>query len=870
MRKATTLSAPQWLAAVSFLALLHSTCAAAPETATWQPAGWGGGGFYFAAIHHPTREGVIYLSGDVNGVYKTEDHGAHWRIINRGLASYAVYSLAVSRSEPEVVFAATEAGLSKSVDGGEHWRTLPHTGPKELRITGERKLSIRAIAVDPRDGRTVYAASPGGKIYQSRDGGETWKVSYEKAAPAEERGALRIQFGKINAEYYGDFALPIAPPRPEPALFGIGFTLRGDGLAPKDCFLMLRTATGQVFRSKNLSSAFQATDWHEVTLRRDDFEIDPAYVKSHPEAAGATFADADWANLTRLDLACSGALPTEAVVGRFTRFYFLTQEGSDQPPVLIRDFQQDPVMQTFGNIRLGPAPSGPVCSVAVAPTDSSHVVAATQDSGLLLSRNAGHTWTRLPTPATAAHATFDPANPRTLFGAFFKNGVMRSDDDGKHWIKISKGIDPNSEILEVAVSPVDSNALWAIGAVGWNGACYRSHDGGASWEKTHKLKTDLAANPTLDSVSGGQASLSAPRNLSLHPRNPKEIFIAANWRPCLSQDGGQTWAERSAGADISCVTDIRFFQGQTYVSAMDEGVLVSEDGGGRWRQLWPLRHTPGLSGHFWRIDIRESGGATRILSTATPWYKVPTGVVRSEDGGKTFEPVQAGLPDSVIRPNTMWGQGHPRALAVDPAHPQTIYLGIDGDPAPGKPGGGVFRSIDGGRIWSQLPNQPASRRMFYGLVVDPTDSARLFWAACGEHGGVYRSTDSGNSWQRVFSGEGFLWNLLATHAGTIYVSGQQLWRSEDHGQTWSQLTRFPEKRDIVGLEVHPQEPKTIWISAVTWKNLPDGAIYRTTDSGTTWQNITGDIPHAKPLVLRYRPDTSELWAGGVGLYKRKQ
>ena len=102
------------------------------------------------------------------------------------------------------------------------------------------------------------------------------------------------------------------------------------------------------------------------------------------------------------------------------------------------------------------------------------------------------------------------------------------------------------------------------------------------------------------------------------------------------------------------------------------------------------------------------------------------------------------------------------------------------------------------------------------------------------------------------------------------MSGQQLWRSEDHGQTWTQLTRFPEKRDIVGLEVHPQEPRTIWISAVTWKNRPDGAIYRSADSGTTWQDITGDIPHAKPLVLRYHADTSELWAGGVGLYKLRQ
>src|SRR5262249_44428454 len=72
----------------------------------WEPAGWGGGGRYCAAVFHPTRNGVIYMSGDVAGVYKTEDHGKNWRQINNGLADYGVYSLAVDRTKPETVYAA--------------------------------------------------------------------------------------------------------------------------------------------------------------------------------------------------------------------------------------------------------------------------------------------------------------------------------------------------------------------------------------------------------------------------------------------------------------------------------------------------------------------------------------------------------------------------------------------------------------------------------------------------------------------------------------------------------------------------------------------------------------------------------------------
>jgi hypothetical protein len=74
----------------------------------------------------------------------------------------------------------------------------------------------------------------------------------------------------------------------------------------------------------------------------------------------------------------------------------------------------------------------------------------------------------------------------------------------------------------------------------------------------------------------------------------------------------------------------------------------------------------------------------------------------------------------------------------------------------------------------------------------------------------------------------------------------------------------------VGLEINPRDEKTIWLSRVNWGNGPAGGVYKTSDGGATWQEITGDIPHRKPLVLRYDADAGELWAGGVGLYKLKQ
>ena len=198
-------------------------------------------GFDHAAAFHPARDGVIYMGGDVAGVYKSEDHGRHWRLINNGLADYGVFSLAVDRMN-QTVYAATEGGLCKSTDGGEQWKLLPQTERKNLRITGEKGRSIRAIAVAPNDGNVVYAASPGGKVYKSSDGGQTWKAVYEKQSEGESADLLRVQFGKVNDAYFGGIWMPFAFPTnlKSADCIGFGMSFKGDKTLPQDCFLTLR------------------------------------------------------------------------------------------------------------------------------------------------------------------------------------------------------------------------------------------------------------------------------------------------------------------------------------------------------------------------------------------------------------------------------------------------------------------------------------------------------------------------------------------------------------------------------------------------------------------------------------------------------
>lgn len=841
------------------------TAAAAGKT-SWQPAGWGGGGYYWSTVFHPTRPNVLYMGGDVIGVYKSEDGGKNFRMVNDGLANYEVYSIAVDRKNPTHLYAATVGGLCKSTDEGGTWTLLPSTAPKELRITGERGKSIRAISVD---GGVIYAASPTGKIYKSPDGGQTWNKVYETVLTGDAADTRGVQFGKVNGAFFGGAWAPIKPPANVAAadLGGISFSFKGDGTRPRSFTLTLSLQNGAKFLSRNLSEEVANTTRREITLTTKDFAVDPSDKKT---AAMTPAPELDWSQVMRFDLAASGDLPNQATTVRVGKMGFVVRNAA-QPAEPAIDFYSSKAIQTYGNIRMLGTAAGTIYSVAQSPHDANFVIAATQEEGLVASRDGGSNWKRLEGPNRTTSVSFSAADPALIFASFAGDGVYKSTDAGATWTKASPAMEGVSRITEVVTHPRDAKKVYAIGAKDWSGFFFHSQDGGATWNQVTSLKTDSDHNPTLDGNTNGNARLSTPTNLTINPNNPDQLYISANWRSCLSEDGGLTWKERNHGADISVVTDIRFLGKRTYVSAMDEGSFVSEDGGKKWKQLWPPAWTVDLSGHNWRIAANEINGNTRIISTVTPWDQAHTPrIVLSEDSGKSYKVYREGLPTQILRPNTMWGQGHPRALAVDPANPQIVYLGIDGDPSANNSGGGIFKSVDGGKSWKQLPNQPGSRRMFFGLAVDPTDSKRIYWGACGAGGGLYRSQDGGDTWEYVFKHDQWVFNLMVAPDGTVYAAGKNLWRSTDNGKTWKTVTKFSEDRTVLGLETDPANPNRMWLSTTTWSSSNQGAIYETTDGAKTWNVITGDIPYVKPSILRYNPETKELWAGGVGLFKTQK
>ena len=479
------------------------------------------------------------------------------------------------------------------------------------------------------------------------------------------------------------------------------------------------------------------------------------------------------------------------------------------------------------------------------------------------------TATRLEAPSTAAHVAL---LGNRAYGAFGTNGAWRSDDAGATWKKLP-GISAKLDLRETAIDPRDPDTVHFIALEGWNGFHSASRDGGATWTVTRNLTRDALSNPTLPGTFHREPLMSRVSSLTVSPAQPGTLFIAGNWNNLLSTDGGASWQQRDHGTDITCHTDVRFAGGLVFATAMDQGVYVSRDNGAVWEHLFPPRYKEGESGHQWRVLAwPKDDGGFRVLSTSFPWRgsrEYPNTVLISGDSGKTFTAHTAGLPGYVLRKNTMWGEGYARALAEDPNNPGTLYLGIDGDPeGEGKPGGGIFKSVDSGKTWQHLPNQPGSRRMFYGLVVDPGDSNTIYWGACGENSGVWRTRDAGETWEPTPLTE-WVFNLEATASGTLYAGANNLWQSRDRATSWRKLTDF-KNGSVVGIAVDPEDENRIWISLRAWGTAATGGVFRSEDGGETWVDITGDLPYVKPIVLRYNSQTRELWAAGTGIFKARQ
>jgi photosystem II stability/assembly factor-like uncharacterized protein len=232
------------------------------------------------------------------------------------------------------------------------------------------------------------------------------------------------------------------------------------------------------------------------------------------------------------------------------------------------------------------------------------------------------------------------------------------------------------------------------------------------------------------------------------------------------------------------------------------------------------------------------------------------GVWKTENAGETWNPIFDSQPISSIG-----------AIAVSASNPDVIYVGSGEADMRSQIsyGDGMYKSSDGGKTWRNIGLRET--RQIGRILVDPHNPDIVLVAALGhaygpdDERGVYRSSDGGNTWEKVLFKDANVGAIdLAWNSGnpqTVYASlwqtrrppwnvyppsngpGSGLYKSTDEGKTWKQITGngFPsEGLGRIGIAVAPSDPNRIY----TIVDAKEGGLYRSDDGGSTWQRADSE------------------------------
>jgi photosystem II stability/assembly factor-like uncharacterized protein len=284
-----------------------------------------------------------------------------------------------------------------------------------------------------------------------------------------------------------------------------------------------------------------------------------------------------------------------------------------------------------------------------------------------------------------------------------------------------------------------------------------------------------------------------------------------------------------------------------YMAPVNGGVFKSIDYGRTWQPLFDDQPTASIGA----IAVSISNPNVVYVGSGEglhrPDLSVGDGVYKSTDAGKTW--MHLGLRD---------GQQIAQ-LAVDPKNPDRVFVAVAGHPYGPNEERGIYRSLDGGKTFEKVlgrdENVGAS-----DVQIDPSNPAIVYAALWesregpwengvfnGDGGGIFKSVDGGKTWRQLTKGlpdkivQANI-GIAASAPKTLFAAVRtktiaKLYRSDDGGETWSGTTDDPRPGlgigggDLPVVRFDPKDPQIVYsASIVCWKS---------TDGGKTWDGWRG-------------------------------
>lgn len=476
------------------------------------------------------------------------------------------------------------------------------------------------------------------------------------------------------------------------------------------------------------------------------------------------------------------------------------------------------------------------------PTNPQILLAGTS-AGVFKSIDGGATWQN-KSGGFFKDLAFKPGNNNVIYGTY--SGIfVRSTDQGETWTQISNGIPSNARLV-IGVTPAAPEFVYVMAAKSDNGfmGLYKSINGGEQF-------VEMSSGPNIldwscdGSGSGGQAWYDLA--LTVDHTDPNTIYAGGVniWK---STNGGSDWninAHWYGGCTVPAVhADQHFFKvnplnGKIY-AANDGGVYWTSNGGTVWHEI-----STGLVisqaykiGQSATVDDMVINGyqdnGTSVLIDDT-WTAVNGGdgmecAIDYQDEAYKYATVYYG---SINRINGLYNQGQIAGNGVNGITEEgawvTPFVLGENDPAT------MF--IGYKNVWRSFNVKASSTGQVKWKKISTINTGNL---SVLEHSPVNTQI------------------LFAASSNSLYLSTNVL----DENPTWATLTnRLPSTSTISDIETSPFEENTVYIAQ-------DKKIYKSTDLGINWTDITANFPDIHINSITYYKNSQEgLYLGtDAGVY----